>query len=406
MNQLAVNYVPLTQLVPMPGNPRQNKDAIKPVAESIKRFGWTNPILARRDDRVVVAGHTRLEAAKAMGLDKVPVIWLDLDPVSSKLYNLADNKLAQISKWDDGPLAAMLRELSEEDAAGLRIAGFGDDELAKLLAEAAGGGSELTDPDEVPEESADSWVKVGDLFRLGEHKLLCGDSTKAEDLVFLMPGEAADICWTDPPWNVAYDGKKSIHKAAAKHHAEIANDDLGEAFPGFCAAFAGGISSVLKPGGMLYLAMSSSEWPVIDGALRGAGFKWSSTIVWAKESFVIGRRDYHAQYEPLWYGWKEDGPRLHPLEDRTQSDVWNIPRPKRSDSHPTMKPVELVGRALTNSSKPGAVVYEPFSGSGTTLIACEKTRRKCRAVELEPKYVQVAIERWEKFTGKKAEKVK
>jgi DNA modification methylase len=155
---------------------------------------------------------------------------------------------------------------------------------------------------------------------------------------------------------------------------------------------------------MLYLAMSAQEWPTIHGALTAAGFHWSSTIIWAKDSLVLSRKDYHTQYEPIWYGWNGEGPRLHPLEDRQQSDLWQIPRPKRSEEHPTMKPVELVERSITNSSTSGELVFEPFSGSGTTILACEKSGRRCRAIELEPKYVQVAIERWQSFTGRNAER--
>lgn len=403
---LAIEYVPLSRLAPMLGNPRRNAAAVGPVAESMKRFGWTNPILARRSDCVVVAGHTRLEAAKRLKLDKVPVIWLDLDPVSSRLYNLADNKLSQISEWDAGPLAEMLRELSKEDAAGLAIAGFGDDEVKKLLAETSGGPG-LTDPDETPEVPEHTYVEKGDLYALDQHLLLCGDSTKPEDVDRVMDVHLADICWTDPPWNVALGANAIGYNAKRKARGieAIANDDLGEAFPGFCAAFCGEIARKLKPGGIVYLAMSCQEWSTIDLALKSAGCHWSSTIVWAKDSLVLSRRDYHSQYEPLWYGWKEGHARLVELTDRKQSDVWQIPRPKRSDEHPTMKPVELIERALKNSSTPGSIVFEPFSGSGSTIIACERTMRECRAIELEPRYVQVAIERWQAHTGRKAEKV-
>lgn len=162
-----------------------------------------------------------------------------------------------------------------------------------------------------------------------------------------------------------------------------------------------GVSIATKPGAAIYMAMSAQEWPTIDRALRETGFHWSSTIIWSKDTLVLSRKDYHTQYEPIWYGWSGDGARLHPLRDRKQSDLRNIPRPKRSDEHPTMKPVELIARALRNSSSRKALVFEPFSGSGSTLIACEVTGRVCRAIELDPAYVQVAIERWERFTGRR-----
>ncbi len=305
---LQVEYVSSAELVPMPGNPRRNEKAIPKVAESIKRFGWTNPILARRSDRVVVAGHTRLAAAKHLGVDKVPVIWLDLDPVGSRLYNLADNQLSTIAEWDQPLLADMIRDLLGEDGgeADLAIAGFDEDELDRLLDAGRVPAEGETDPDDVPETPTNVYVKLGQTYRLGDHFIACGDSTVAAD---------------------------------------------------------------------------------IDRVMQGA-------------------QDYHPQYEPIWYGWKEGAARLHPVEDRKQSDVWQVPRPKRSDEHPTMKPVELITRALYNSSSRGDIVFEPFSGSGSTIIACEQTGRACRAVELEPRYVQVAIERWEKFTGRKAELVK
>lgn len=391
----------------MAGNPRRNTSAIGPVAKSIQRFGWTNPILARRADKVVVAGHTRLEAAKSLKLDKVPVIWLDLDPVSSRLYNLADNKLAEVAEWDAGALADMLRELAKEDAAGLALAGFGADEVARILAETEGPKGGLTDADDAPEPPAESYVRPGELYRLGDHEIMCGDSTKPEQVGSLMAGEAADMCWTDPPYNVDLEASSAGYNAKRKTRPSknIANDNMGEAFPGFCSAFSGSIAQVLKPGALLYMAMSAKEWPTVHGALVGAGFHWSSSIIWLKDSLVLGRKDYHSRYEPIWYGWREGAGRLVELEDRKQDDIWEIARPKRSEQHPTMKPVELVARALENSSKPGALVFEPFSGSGTTIIACERTRRRCRAIELEPRYVQVAIERWEAFTGRKAEKV-
>ena len=232
------------------------------------------------------------------------------------------------------------------------------------------------------------------------HRLLCGDSTIGEHVQRLMAGARVAWCWTDPPWNVAYGA--SDHPTWKSR--EILNDNLGDKFPAFCRAFIDQIKASVLPGAMLYMAMSAQEWPTIHCALSVAGFHWSSTIIWAKDSLVLSRKDYHTQYEPIWYGWNGEGPRLCPLEDRKQSDLWSIARPKRSDEHPTMKPVELVERSLLNSSKPGDLVYEPFSGSGSTLIAAEKTGRRCRAIELEPKYVQVAIERWEKFTGRKATK--
>ncbi len=417
-----LEWMALGQLQAAKRNPKQHSSDI---GTSIGRFGYVEPIVVDERTGRIVAGHGRREALMAMrargeappaGIRSegddwlVPVLrgWASRSDAEAEAYLLASNKLTEVGGWDNAQLAELLKDLGEQDA--LDGVGFTDDEIAALLGQvegmgggAAGGGTEgLTDPDEVPEEPAEAevYVKPGELWMLGNHQLLCGDATRAADIARVMGGAKAQICWTDPPWNVAYGSANGTSK-----HQRIANDDLGAEFPAFCEAFCKGIASVTLPGALLYMAMSAQEWPTIHRALSAAGFHWSSTIIWAKDSLVLSRKDYHTQYEPIWYGWNGEGPRLHPLEDRQQSDVWQIPRPKRSDEHPTMKPVELVERSLANSSKPGDLVFEPFSGSGTTLLACEKIGRQCRAIELEPKYVQVAIERWQAFTGKKAERL-
>jgi DNA modification methylase len=222
-----------------------------------------------------------------------------------------------------------------------------------------------------------------------KYKILCGDSTSVEDVGRLMDGERAKWWWSDPPWNVAYGS--SDHPTYRSR--TIQNDNLGDEFPGFCRAFIAQAKSVLHPGAMVYLVMSAQEWPVIDAALREGGFHWSSTLIWKKDRLVLSRKDYHTQFEPLWYGWEDSAPRLCPLEDRTQSDVWEIDRPSRSEEHPTMKPVELVARSLQNSSRPNDLGYEPFSGSGSTFVAAEQTGRRCYGMEIEPKYVGVTLQR-------------
>jgi DNA modification methylase len=401
---LDIEYVDIATLAPMAGNPRNNERAVPKVAESIRRFGWTNPILARREDRVVVAGHTRLLAAAKLGLDKVPVIWLDLDPVNAKLYSLADNKLNEVAEWDVGPLADMLRGLQEEDGVQLEdlaLAGFDSKELDRLLDATKVTAAGMTDPDDMPAPVPEPYVQKGDLYQLGEHFILCGDSTAAADIDRVMQGELAHAIWTDPPWNVNYGGNGDERKGTRT----IANDNLGDDFLQFLALVFAEAKRVSKPGAMVYVAMAGSEWGSLMQVLTQLEYRWSSTIIWAKDRFVLCRSDYHRQYEPIWYGWTEAATRLHPLDDRKQSDVWEVPRPQKSEEHPTMKPVELVTRALYNSSSRGDLVFEPFSGSGTTLIACEQTGRRCRAIELEPAYVQVAITRWENFTGRKAVKL-
>lgn len=332
---LAVEYVRMDQLVPMVDNPRRNDKAIPKVMKSIQRFGWTNPILVRREDKVIIAGHTRLAAAQQLGLDSVPVIWLDMDPVTSRLYSLADNQLATVSEWDEPILANMLRGLMGEDGGleDLGIAGFDSDELDRLLNAGRLPDEGLTDPDDAPEPPKDVYVQRGQLYQLGVHLLLCGDSTVAADVDRLMQGDLAHLCWTDPPWNIAYDGEASRGRPS-KAGRLIANDNLGEDFPQFLALVFAEVRRVVRPGALLYVAMSTSEMATLDATLRALEFHWSSTVIWAKDLFNVSRKDYHPQYEPIWYGWSEGAARLVPLADRKQSDVWEIPRPKRSDEHP------------------------------------------------------------------------
>jgi DNA modification methylase len=280
---------------------------------------------------------------------------------------------------------------------------FSDDELPFLQVSDEGdpepgeGGDEF---DDTPDEEQ-TRVQAGDVWRCGDHLVACGDSTEPALWGQLLGKERASICWTDPPWNVDYGG--SAHPSWKKR--TIANDNLGKDFVVFATQFAVQIAEWCLPGAPLYMAMSAQEWPVIDKVLRDAGFHWSSTVIWVKDSLVLSRKDYHTQYEPIWYGWKEGAARLVELEDRTQSDTWFIPRPKRSDEHPTMKPIALVERSLRNSSAPGAIVIDPFGGSGTTLIAAERCRRRAVVAELSPAYCDVIVRRWETETKRQAEKL-
>ncbi len=405
-----IEYVPLSSLKSAKSNPKKHADT--DVKTSIGRFGYVEPMVVDERTGLLVAGHGRKDALtgmKAAGQDApdgvtstggewlVPVLrgWESRSDIEAKAYLLASNQLTALGGWDNASLTEMLKELS--DAGALDGVGFGDAELTALL-DAAGPRDGETDPDDIPEAPAESYVKLGDTYSLGDHRITCGDSTDPKVYERLMQGDRADIIWTDPPWNVDYTGK-------TKDALKISNDNMGEAFPGFCAAFSLAMVEYVHAGAPIYLTMAISEWSTIDPALKAAGFHWSSTIIWAKDSLVISRKDYHMQFEPIWYGWQQDAARLVPLEDRKQSDLWSIARPKRSEDHPTTKPVELVERALKNSSKLGNLVLEPFSGSGTVILACERTGRRARAIELEPRYVQVAIERWEKFTGKKSERV-
>jgi DNA modification methylase len=257
-------------------------------------------------------------------------------------------------------------------------------------------------------ELAPSSIKRGDLFSLGDHRLMCGDSTVADDVSRLLDGARADLVWTDPPYGVAYQADLSVEQARATHRRtdglEVRNDALTP--DGTRALVAAAVSEdVLRPGGCFYVASPSGDMEIhFRLALVDAGLPLREAIVWVKDQFVFGRQDYHWRHESILYGWR-DGEAHYFAGGRTQDTVWEIARPKRSDDHPTMKPVELVERAVQNSSRPGETVYDPFSGSGTTILACERTGRSARAMEIDPQYVAVAIKRWEQFTGRQAVQV-
>jgi len=409
----AAYWTPIATLQKWRRNPRRNDRAVPQVARSIRKYGFVAPVVVWQSHDRIVAGHTRIAAMESIlasepgfvprdapGVGLVPVRFHEFtDESEANAYALADNKLNEAAEWDEALLSEVMKELRAADEALLAETGFSDAELKALLGDDAGGGSggdsepQLDRADELQEKWRTAleqlWEIPSKTVSGKSHRLLCGDSTNAEIVARLMNGARAAWCWTDPPWNVAY----GVSNHPTWKSREILNDNLGDKFPAFCRAFIEQIKASVLPGAMLYMAMSAQEWPVVDGALRAAGFHWSSTIIWKKDRLVLSRKDYHTQFEPIWYGWEDSAPRLCPLEDRTQSDVWEIDRPAKSEEHPTMKPVELVARALVNSSRPGDIGFEPFSGSGTTLAAAEQTGRVCHAIELDPKYVAVALER-------------
>jgi DNA modification methylase len=258
----------------------------------------------------------------------------------------------------------------------------------------------LCDPDDVPEAPTNPITRQGDLWLLGDHRLLCGDSTSAVDVQKLMAGETAKMMFTDPPWNVAIGLDSNPRHRQRKG---LKNDNLSpEKFQQFLNDFIEAVESHVS--GDVYCVLGASEWPTLDATLRSRGFHWSATIIWAKDIFVLGRSKYHRRYEPIWYGWREKGKSSF-IGRRDVDDVWEIPRPKRSEEHPTMKPVQLPLRAIINSSVAGDIVVDPFGGSGSTLIACEQTQRRAHLMEIDPIYCSVIIRRWERFTGRKAERI-
>jgi DNA modification methylase len=397
---MQIKEVAVDKLIPYAKNSRTHSpEQVGQIAASIKEFGFRNPILV--DGVGIIAGHGRLMAAQKLGLDKVPTIdCSDMTPSQKKAYIIADNKLALNAGWDTAMLTIEMQEL-EVEGFDLELLGFDDKELNALLEPEIVDG--LTDEDEVPELPEEPKSKLGDIYILGNHRLMCGDSTSIDAVEKMMNGDKASLVVTDPPWNVAY-GTNLANNAQGYKQRTIMNDNFEttQEWEDFLSGFMGNIIAFTMKGCPIYCVMGASEWPAIDKALRDGGFHWSSTIIWAKDTLVLSRKDYHTQYEPIWYGWKDDGPRIWTVQDRKQSDVWECKRPKRSELHPTTKPVELIERAVLNSSNAGTIVFEPFGGSGSTLIACEKTGRKARLMELDPKYCDVIVKRWEDFTGKKA----
>ncbi|HRN74454.1 site-specific DNA-methyltransferase [Ottowia sp.] len=388
---------PTAKLVPYARNARTHSDdQVAQIAASIAEFGFTNPILAGSDG-VIVAGHGRLAAAQKLGLDLVPVVVLDhLSPTQRRALVIADNRIAENAGWDDAMLRIEIAALQDDDF-DLSLTGFDADALAELMAGDESDGQGQTDDDAMPEMPETPVSRPGDVWLLGGHRLLCGDSTVADSYDRLLDGAPVDMVFTDPPYNVNY-ANSAKDKMRGKDRA-ILNDNLGDGFYDFLLAAL--TPTIAHCRGGIYVAMSSSELDVLQAAFRAAGGKWSTFIIWAKNTFTLGRADYQRQYEPILYGWPE-GAQRHWCGDRDQGDVWNIRKPQKNDLHPTMKPVELVERAIRNSSRPGNVVLDPFGGSGTTLIAAEKSGRLARLIELDPKYVDVIVRRWQGWTGKQA----
>ena len=396
---MKIEQVAVTALIPYAKNSRTHDDAqIAQIAASIKEFGWTNPILVD-GERGIIAGHGRLMAARKLGMTEVPVIELkDLTPTQKKAYIIADNRLALNAGWDDQLLTIELNELLE-DKFSLDLLGFNADEINALLnpVEINEG---LVDEDEVPEAPLEPITKLGDVWVLGNHRLMCGDSTSIDDGEKLMNGMLADLVFTDPPYNVAYSGR------GANNLGTIKNDDMSaEDFEQFCRDVFATYSAIMKPLACIYVCHpdSASAPKIAFEKTFAEQFKKSSTIIWMKQSAGMGWQDYRAQHEPILYGWKEGKGSHFNAGDRTKTSIWKIGRDAQSTYvHPTQKPVCLPEEAIMTSSKGSDCVVDLFGGSGSTLIACEKTGRHSRLMELDPKFCDVIVKRWENFTGKTA----
>jgi DNA modification methylase len=382
-----VEYWPLDRLVPYERNPRSHSTSqIRQIAASIAAFGFNNPIGVNAQGRIIV-GHARYCAAQMRQLERVPVIVLaHLSEDQERAYRIADNQLALNASWDEAALQEELQALIQE-VFDLDLIGFSQQELEHLRAapELQGG---RTDEDAVPDRLELPVSASGDLWQMGVHRLLCGDAISMESVARVMAGSAAAMAFTDPPYNVSYAGGRPI-----------ANDDLGAAFGPFLLNACRNLLAVVR--GAVYICMSSAELHTLQVAFRAAGGHYSTFVIWAKDHFSIGRSDYQRQYEPILYGWRQGAERFW-CGARNQGDVWFFPKPQVNDLHPTMKPVALIERAITNSSRRNEVVLDPFAGAGSTLIACEKTGRQARLIEIDPVYVDVIVRRWEEFSGGEA----
>ena len=396
MQDIELHHWPVGKLIPYGRNPRKNDHVIEQMAGAIQEFGFRIPIIAKSTGEVV-DGHLRLKAALHLGLETVPVVLADdLTPMQIKAFRILANRSATWADWDEDLLRLELEELQLDDF-DLSLTGFDDDEIAELLAGEESTTEGQTDEDAAPEVPVAPVSKSGDVWICGQHRVLCGDSTEAASYDTLLGNERVAMIFQDPPYNVDY--ANTAKDKLRGTNRPILNDNLGDGFQDFLlAAFK---PALTRCNGAVYVAMSSSELDTLQSAFRAAGGKWSTFIIWAKNTFTLGRSDYQRQYEPILYGWP-DGVTRHWCGDRDQGDVWHFNKPRVNDLHPTMKPVELVERAIRNSSRPGDVVLDPFGGSGTTLIAAEKSGRQARLIELDPKYVDVIVRRWQSYAGAQA----
>ena len=386
---MQIQNVPITSVKPYEKNPRFNDDAVDAVAKSIKEFGWQQPIVTDKD-MTVICGHTRLKAAERLGLTEVPVIVADnLTPEQVKAYRIADNKTGELAEWNYDLLPFEIKDLQDANF-DLSLLGFDTDELDKLLngdadKQVATG---ETEPDAVPEAPEVAVSVRGEVYQLGEHRLMCGDSTDAADTAKLMGEDKAILYLVDPPYNVALQGSNGL---------TIQNDDMPDAdFRKFLNNAFKSASGVMEPGAVFYIFHSDSESVNFRLAAKENDLEVHETLYWIKNSFVLGRFDYQYQSESALYGWKP-GAAHQWYSDRCQTNLLHFDKPKCNDAHPSMKPVEMLVYLVQNSSKHGEIVLDNFGGSGSTLIACEQTGRVCRMMELDEHYCDVIRRRWAEF---------
>jgi DNA modification methylase len=380
----------VADLIPYALNSREHSDdQVAQIAASIRAFGFTNPVLIDEQNNLI-AGHGRVMAARKLGMTEVPAIVVTgMDERKRRALIIADNKLALNASWDMEALLVEVRDLGGEFG---ELMGFSDDELAAMMAEETEG---LTDEDAVPEVPAVPVTVEGDVWVLGRHRLMCGDSTSIDHLQKLCDGQLVDMWLTDPPYNVAYEG-------GTKEKLTIQNDSMGDdQFRQFLRDAYVAADAVMKAGAVFYIWHADSEGYNFRGAAKDAGWTVRQCLIWKKSSLVLGRQDYQWMHEPCLYGWKEGAAHLW-AADRKQTTILQFDKPSRNGEHPTMKPVELFEYQMLNNTKGSDLVLDSFAGSGTTAIACEKHGRNARLMELDPKYCDVIVKRWQEFTGQQA----
>ena len=364
-------------------NPRNNDGAVEYVANSIKEFGFKVPIVLDKNN-IIVAGHTRYKAAKLLNITEIPcIIADDLSDEQVKAFRLIDNKAAELASWDIDLLNLELENIKDID---MELFDF---QISNIL-------DNVVDDEYEVELPEDPKTKTGNIYKLGNHYLMCGDSTNAEDVKKLMNNQLADLIVTDPQYNVNYEGKSD-------NNLKIMNDNMEDnQFYSFLESAFINLYDSIKAGGSIYVFHADTEGLNFRKAMMSSGFKLAECLVWVKNAFVMGRQDYHWKHEPVLYGWKP-GASHYFINDRSQSTVLEFDKPIRNEEHPTMKPIDLIAYLINNSSKKDEIVLDLFGGSGTTMIACEQTNRKAFIMELDPRYCDVIVDRWEKFTNQKAE---
>lgn len=382
---MEIKNVDINSIFEYEKNPRKNDKAVDKVAQSIKEFGFKVPIVVDKNN-VIITGHTRLKASKKLGLKEVPVLVAnDLNEKQVQAYRIADNKTNELSDWDFELLEQELKEIEG------MFTGFDELEIDKLF---GSDGSVVEDDYEVkPPKVAKS--QLGDIYQLGRHRLMCGDSTKVENVEKLMDGKKVDLFITDPPYNVNYQG-------GTVDEMTIQNDNMNNTdFRQFLLEAFASADNVMKKGAVFYIWHADSEGYNFRGACFENGWQVRQCLIWSKSSLVMGRQDYHWMHEPCLYGWKDGASHLW-ASDRTQTTILHFDKPKRNAEHPTMKPLLLFDYQIKNNTKPEDIVLDTFGGSGTTIMACEQNGRNAYMMELDPIYIDVIINRWETFTGEKA----